>query len=128
MPPVAAVLRYGCGLRVRVTSSTLASKTVTSRIEDAEALSETTEASRFLFETVFVASSDGVDIPLSIVRPRGAKAGPVVLYGYGSYGELVFTTGHHVTASTEHFEQFCLLANITQRRIRLNQGQPFCKP
>jgi prolyl oligopeptidase len=40
-------------------------------------------------EEVLVRSHDGVEVPLSIVHPKGIKldgSNPVLLYGYGSYG------------------------------------------
>ncbi len=45
--------------------------------------------SRYEVEQIYVPAADGVKVPLSVVHLKGAKldgAGPLYLYGYGSYG------------------------------------------
>ena len=47
------------------------------------------DRNRYQVERIEAAASDGVNIPISVVHLKGAKldgAGPLYLYGYGSYG------------------------------------------
>jgi len=47
------------------------------------------DRNRYQVERIEAAASDGVKIPISVVHLKGAKldgAGPLYLYGYGSYG------------------------------------------
>jgi oligopeptidase B len=47
------------------------------------------DRNRYQVEQIQAAASDGVKIPISVVHLKGAKldgAGPLYLYGYGSYG------------------------------------------
>jgi oligopeptidase B len=47
------------------------------------------DRNRYQVEQIQAVASDGVKVPISVVRLRGAKldgAGPLYLYGYGSYG------------------------------------------
>ena len=64
--------RYRCDLGVRVSSSTLATLPTTRLVDLAEPnrkdQSAQEDETAFVFETVFVPTSDGVDIPLSLVR------------------------------------------------------------
>jgi oligopeptidase B len=48
------------------------------------------ERSRYVTERIFATASDGTKIPMSVVYREGAKRpGPLVLYGYGSYGASI---------------------------------------
>ncbi len=45
------------------------------------------DRSEYVSERVFAEAEDGTSVPISLVRRRDApKPGPLVLYGYGSYG------------------------------------------
>lgn len=45
------------------------------------------EASRFVLKSLTARARDGVGVPLTLIRPKGAKSGtPLLLYAYGSYG------------------------------------------
>ena len=46
------------------------------------------DAARYETERIWARADDGVAVPISLVRPRGAPrdgSGPLVLYGYGAY-------------------------------------------
>ncbi len=45
------------------------------------------DASRFVVRNLTARARDGVSVPLTLIRPKGAKgSAPVLLYAYGSYG------------------------------------------
>jgi oligopeptidase B len=47
------------------------------------------DANKYQVEQLYVTAADGVKVPMSVVRLKGAKldgTGPIYLYGYGSYG------------------------------------------
>ena len=45
------------------------------------------DANRFILRNLTARAHDGVSIPLTLIRPKGAKgSAPVLLYAYGSYG------------------------------------------
>ena len=42
---------------------------------------------RFILHNLTARAHDGVNVPLTLIRPKGAKgSAPVLLYAYGSYG------------------------------------------
>src|SRR6185503_403277 len=50
------------------------------------------DAASFDVEQVFVVARDGVEVPLTIVRPRSldrAAPAPTLLYGYGGWGQSI---------------------------------------
>jgi oligopeptidase B len=50
------------------------------------------DANKYQVEQLYVPASDGVKVPMSVVRLKGAKldgTGPIYLYGYGSYGASI---------------------------------------
>ncbi len=45
------------------------------------------DASRFILKNLTARAHDGVSVPLTLIRPSGARSGaPLLLYAYGSYG------------------------------------------
>jgi prolyl oligopeptidase len=45
------------------------------------------DASQFRLQSISARARDGVSVPLTVIRPKGAQSGaPVLLYAYGSYG------------------------------------------
>ncbi|MFP5224069.1 MAG: S9 family peptidase [Actinomycetota bacterium] len=48
------------------------------------------DRSRYVTERLFATAADGTQVPMSVVYRRGIKRpGPLVLYGYGSYGASI---------------------------------------
>ena len=44
-------------------------------------------AGRFVLKNLTARARDGVSVPLTLIRPKGARSGtPLLLYAYGSYG------------------------------------------